>query len=328
MSKKKSGTRRAAPKKRKIRRPAGLGPQLVKSVLGIGLLVCLVVAAGWLVHHLLTPKPPARTVPASEKAPAARRIPSKKTDAFEVYPKKDVPVRPPLPSPREIPAGKRPKIAIIIDDLGEDRGMAEKFFSLEGVLTFSFLPTGTHQSEIVRKAREAGLELMLHLPMEPLEFPEVNPGAGALLMTMTPDSLIEQLNHNIDAVPGAKGVNNHMGSRMTAESSQMYQVFSVLRKRNLYFIDSRTTPETVCRPSARLFDVRFAQRDIFIDNIQKPGAIRKQLEKLEMVARSHGEAVGIAHPYPVTYQVLREMLPRLKEGFTMVPASEIVHEAG
>jgi len=100
-----------------------------------------------------------------------------------------------------------------------------------------------------------------------------------------------------------------MGSKMTAESTQMYQIFSVLKKRKLYFIDSRTTEQTLCRPSARLFKVPFAARDIFIDNVQTPEAIRTQLEKLVLVANSHGDAIGIGHPYQTTYEVLRKMLP-------------------
>lgn len=322
MVKKKSGSRRKTTGKRKSKPVETLSRQLIRSLWGIGLLVAVVAAAAALLHYFTPGGPPAGT------PPAGRSLPAKKSDFFEIYPKRDVPPRPPRPAQKEIAAGKRPQIAIIIDDLGEDRGMAEKFIGLGQGLTFSLLPTGTHQQEIARKARAAGVEMMLHLPMEPLEYPTVKPGKGALLMSMTPDELIEQLNRDIEAVPGAKGVNNHMGSKMTAESDQMHQIFSILKKRNLFFIDSRTTPDTVCGPSARLFNVHFAQRDVFIDNIQKPAAIRKQLDKLVLEAGRHGEAVGIGHPHPATYRVLQKVLPQLKKKYTLVPASQLVHPLG
>ena len=169
---------------------------------------------------------------------------------------------------------------------------------------------------------------MLHLPMEPVEYPDVNPGPGTLLTSMTPDELTHQLEKDLDAVPFITGVNNHMGSKMTAESSQMYQIFSILKKRGLYFVDSRTTAETLCKPSARLFQLPFAQRDVFLDHLVEGEFIRKQLKKLVRIAQRNGYAVGIGHPHSLTYQVLHEMLPDLQKKIRLVPVSEIVHPVG
>jgi hypothetical protein len=119
-----------------------------------------------------------------------------------------------------------------------------------------------------------------------------------------------------------------MGSKMTAESSQMYQIFSILKKRGLYFVDSRTTAETLCKPSARLFQIPFAQRDVFLDHLVEVEFIRKQLKELVRIAQRNGYAVGIGHPHSLTYQVLREMLPDLQKKIRLVPASEIVHPVG
>ena len=199
---------------------------------------------------------------------------------------------------------------------------------LDTVITFSVLPHSPFMQEIARSANAKGYEIMLHLPMEPLEYPHVNPGTGALLMSMSPDRLIDQLYENLKAVPYVKGVNNHMGSKMTAVSTQMYQIFSVLKKQNLYFIDSRTTTETLCRPSARLFQLQFAQRDVFLDNIQTTDAIQRQINKLILIADSHGEGIGIGHPYPVTYEVLRKMLPGLQKKVEFVSASALVKPMG
>ena len=121
-----------------------------------------------------------------------------------------------------------------------------------------------------------------------------------------------------------KGVNNHMGSKMTASSTQIYQIFSILKKRNLFFIDRRTTSESLCKPSARLLQLPFAQRDVFIDHFQKTDFIRKQIKLLIRIADKHGEAIGIAHPHIITYNILRELLPELQKKVQLVPASQLV----
>jgi polysaccharide deacetylase 2 family uncharacterized protein YibQ len=313
-------------KKRKSRRKNNLKTNLKRTITGVAILLLLVVAAGLLIHYIMTPKrlEPPRTSRkmAMQKKPAVPKPP------FEIYPKKDVPPRKPLDMPKAVLTGKRPKISIIIDDLGYDKKMAQKFIELDDGLTFSILPYGTFQREIVDLVMAKGVETMLHLPMEPFEYPGINPGEGALLTTMTPDQLIDQLNKNLDAVPNIRGVNNHMGSKMTTNSTQLYQIFTILKKRGLYFIDSRTTAETLCKPSARLFQLSFSQRDVFLDNVQEDKAIRKQLKQLILIAESHGEAIGIGHPHPATYEVLREMLPELKKKVDLVPASAVVHAGG
>jgi hypothetical protein len=145
---------------------------------------------------------------------------------------------------------------------------------------------------------------------------------------MSPDELINQLDQNLDTLPGVKGINNHMGSRLTAESTQMYQIFSILKKRGLFFIDSRTTAESLCEPSARLFQVPFARRDVFIDHYLKADFIRSQIKELIRIAKKNGEAVGIMHPHSTTLKILQEMLPDLKGQVHLVPASKVVHPLG
>jgi hypothetical protein len=169
---------------------------------------------------------------------------------------------------------------------------------------------------------------MLHLPMEPLEYPEINPGPGALLADMPPDQLVRQLNNDLDAVPYIVGVNNHMGSKITSISTKMYQIFTILKKRNLFFIDSRTTTGTLCRPSARLLQIPFGQRDVFLDHLQTPEAIRRQIRKLVRVAEKNGQAIGIGHPYSITCNALRQELPFLRQKVKLVTASRMVHILG
>lgn len=292
---------------------------LFRVIAGLGLLIFLVVMVGVLTRHLISRKYPVAPV----TQPRVAKIPK-----FEIYPKGELPPRKSVPPAIPPAVKKKPKIAIIIDDMGYDEGMAEKFLELDSVLTFSILPLSPYRKNIARAAHSKGFDVMLHLPMEPDEYPAIDPGPGVLLTSMSPDQLISQLNKDLDSVPFVKGVNNHMGSKMTAVSSQLYQIFSILKKRGLFFVDSRTTVNTLCKPSAHLLQISFAQKDVFIDHIQKPDFIRNQIHRLIQIAGKHGEAIGIAHPHSVTYEVLREMLPELREKASLVHVSDVVHVAG
>ena len=313
--------------RRKSRKKKIFKSSIVKAFAGLAILIVLVAAAGLLAHFLIPtekqsrPDRPAKTIPQAKKPPV-------KIPPYEIYPPKDIPpVKPPVRKPPKDPK-QLPLVAIIIDDLGYDKKIARKLSELNGGITFSILPHSPHQESIANLARKNGLGTMLHLPMEPFEYPNVNPGPGTLLTTMKPDRLIRQLEENLASVPHIKGVNNHMGSKMTAESSQMYQIFSVLKKRNLFFIDSRTSDKSLCKPSARLFQIPFAQRDVFLDHSQDPDFIRKQIKELIRIAQRNGQAVGIGHPHTITYEILREMMPELEKKVKLVPASEIVHPVG
>ncbi len=313
MAKKK--IRRQNTPKRKPSKKKSPKTNLMRAVAGIGVLTVLVIIAGVLSHHMLLRKRPVEPV----VKPRATKIPR-----FEVYPEKEVPPHKPIPKPVPAIPKELPKIAIIIDDIGYDKEIVKKFLGLNAVFTFSILPYSPFQKSIARSVHSKGLDVMLHLPMEPNEYPVINPGPGALLTSMSPDQLLNQLDKDLDSVPFIKGVNNHMGSKMTTVSTQLYQILSVLKKRNLFFIDSRTTTETLCKPSAQLLQVPFAQKDVFLDHIQERDFIRKQIRLLIHIAKRHGEAIGIAHPYDATYDVLRELLPELKTKAILVRASDVV----
>jgi len=169
---------------------------------------------------------------------------------------------------------------------------------------------------------------MLHLPLEPSEYPRVNPGPGVLLSSMSPDALIEQLTKDLDFIPHIRGVNNHMGSEITTISTKMYQIFSILKKRDLFFVDSKTSSDSLCKPSARLLKLPFGERDVFLDHAVDSDSIRKQIRTLLRIAQRQGEAIGIGHPHKTTYQVLREKLPEIKAEVQLVKASSIVEIMG
>jgi len=348
------------------RRRTSISPRL-KAMAAVAIVAALVAGALLAARFMTAPEPralPADRKLSPAPAPHAAAAPSRPAKARETdtaaaqtaarnrgtqpapapKPQPPVPAAPPAPetdagSPNalhaalppdapELPLPKKPRVAIIIDDVGYDRLLADKFIGLNAALTLSILPYSPHQKTIARSAHAQGAEIMLHLPMEPLEYPEINPGPGALLTSMSPDELLRALDENLMAVPHVKGVNNHMGSKLTAYSEQIYQVFSVLKRRGLFFVDSRTTEASVCLPSARLLQLPFAQRDVFLDNVQEPAAIRKQIRELVRLARSRGQAVGIGHAHATMYNVFKEMLPELRQQIEFVPASRLVRVIG
>lgn len=224
-----------------------------------------------------------------------------------------------------LPEGKEglPRVAIIIDDVGFDKAMAMAFSRLNPHITMAILPESPFGREIADRLYVRDVELMLHLPMEPMQYPEVNPGPGALMADMPPDLLLETLRRDLDCIPHVKGVNNHMGSRLTTLSDQMRQVFTVLKKRDLFFIDSLTARHSICRESARLFHLAFARRDVFLDNIQDKNYITGQINQLIQISQRHGSAIGIGHPYPATLETLTLLLPEMQEKVSIVRASEL-----
>ena len=219
-----------------------------------------------------------------------------------------------------------PKVAIVIDDLGYDGKLAKRFLKIDGPLSFSVLPHGTFSKSIARRIHDAGQELLLHLPMEPTGYPEVNPGVGALLVEMTDVELVQTLRKNLDAFPYVKGVNNHMGSKFCQDERKLRPVMLELNTRGLFFLDSRTTSKTKAYTVAQELHVPSAERNVFLDNIQNPRAIRAQLNRLIELARLKGGAIGIAHPHEVTLEVLRREIPKLSgKGVELVPVSQLVH---
>ena len=233
----------------------------------------------------------------------------------------------PSPPKKAVPTNKNnavPRIAIIIDDIGYSKKLAMGLVKVDKNITFSILPFSPAGTQLAHRLSAKGAELMLHLPMEPTQYPKVNPGPGALLSSMSPDALLTQLRKDIQAIPGTVGVNNHMGSRLTADSDKMNQIFTVLKKSDLFFIDSRTSVESKGEQSARMFQLKFSHRDVFLDNFQDVEYISGQMKKLIKLAKEHGSAIGIGHPHQATLDALKRELPKLKGKVQLVPASKLV----
>jgi uncharacterized protein len=222
-------------------------------------------------------------------------------------------------------SAKGPQVVIIIDDLGYNGRNYRSFLEIGYPLTFAVLPALPYSEKIAKEARAKNREVLLHLPLEPQDYPAKNPGKGVLLDSMSEEELRKVFSQDLESVPGATGVNNHMGSRLTGETRPMMTLLSELKRRNLYFVDSLTTRGTVVTPLARELGVKVGVRDVFLDNYRDKAYIEGQLDSLAKVARNKGEAIGVGHPYSITASVLKDRLPRWeKEGIRVVSASRIV----
>ncbi len=217
------------------------------------------------------------------------------------------------------------RLAIIIDDLGNDLAPADALLKLPYPLTLSILPSQAHSSEIAEQVFRRGDQVMLHLPME-FEGNAAKPEAIELRVGMGADDVDRLLAQMLEAVPHAAGINNHEGSRATTDPALMADVMAVLRQRNLFFIDSRTTAATVAYDAARQAGVRAASRNVFLDDVETREAILRQLDLAERDAAKQGFAIAIGHPHPATIAALAQALPQLKaRGVRLVFASDLVH---
>ncbi len=221
-------------------------------------------------------------------------------------------------------AGGRPRIAIVIDDLGVDKARTARTIRLRPPLTLSFLTYASGLKELTAAARSAGHELMMHIPMEPGSA-EVDPGPNVLLTGIPRAELIASLKWNLDQFDGYVGVNNHMGSRFTADLTGMLVVMEELKKRDLSFLDSITAFNSAAGKAANQVGVPFARRNIFLDHDDNVTAIKKQLAEVERLARRTGSAVAIGHPREATLQALIPWLEQIEgRGFQLVPVSALI----
>lgn len=219
---------------------------------------------------------------------------------------------------------RRGAIVLILDDVGFDHQPLAAAMEIDPNINFSVLPNAQHGVEFARKLHGRGFEVLCHLPMEPEGFPAVSPGDGAVLTSMSNDEIVHTTTTNVSSVPFARGVNNHMGSRATADPRVMRTVLSSL-PHGMYFIDSRTSGASLGFSIARQMKIPTAGRNVFLDDVQSAAAIRNELQTLRRVAGERGVAIAIGHMYPVTIRARAEQVPVLKkEGFRFIRASEAV----
>lgn len=216
-----------------------------------------------------------------------------------------------------------PRIAVVIDDLGYDLEIARAFMQLDSALSLSVLPSARHAPVIAREARERGHDVLLHLPMEAKGHHRASLGPGGLMKGMKEDAIRETLKGHFLRIPGACGVNNHMGSKFTELEAEMSVVLEELKGRGLFYLDSRTTPRSVAERLATRMGVPVVARNVFLDNKLSSAGLRVQTDRLLGIARHARYAVGIAHPHRETLRSLKENLPRLKREARIVAVSEL-----
>jgi len=215
---------------------------------------------------------------------------------------------------------KKPLLAVVVDDLGEDAQGLEMLMEIAEPFTFSFLPFATRTKELAQKARRRGFEVLLHLPMEPKGYPLEDPGKGALLCSMEEGTLVDQTPKALSQIPFVSGANNHMGSHFTEDFQRMRVVFRVLKQKGMFFLDSLTTPHSMAKEAARVEGLRLYVRDVFLDNGQDTEDFNRQWDLLLKKAYEKGEAIGICHPYKSTLMELKEKVLSLKD-VELVPLS-------
>jgi polysaccharide deacetylase 2 family uncharacterized protein YibQ len=239
------------------------------------------------------------------------------------------PSRRPSPAPSRRPpadssASSEPRIAILIDDLGNDRSALDRLSRWPEPVAGAVLPLLTGSAAAAAELERSGKEVLLHLPMEPRGFPGVRPGPGVVLVSQSDVDIRRTLEEDLASVPGAAGVNNHMGSLATADPRVMGVVASELARRRLFFVDSRTTDATLAAEAAASAGVPCVSRRVFLDDVQTEAAVERSLDELVSRARAEGFALAIGHPHPATLSVLERELPRIgRRGVKLVPVSDL-----
>ncbi len=211
-------------------------------------------------------------------------------------------------------------ISIIIDDIGYRLKEGRAMIKLSPELTYAILPNAPHTKQLARLAHQHGKEVMLHLPMQATS--NDKPEQGALSVEMGEKAVVEAMQKAFANVPQAVGMNNHQGSVLTRHPGHMAWVMTEMKKNGRYFVDSRTSKQSVADMIAIENGVPSLTRDVFLDHDINNASIEAQFNRLIKLAKSKGHAIGIGHPHPETLKVLRDMLPKL-EGLNvrLVPVS-------
>ncbi len=218
----------------------------------------------------------------------------------------------------------RPSIVLIIDDLGYNWPRSKRALSLHGAVTYGVLPHTPYSRQVAEQAQRYGKEIIVHVPMSSVH--RYHPGPGSLSENLSRQHFVQVLNSNLQAVPHARGANNHMGSALTQNESLMSLLMQEIGRHELYFIDSRTSVNTVAASMAGLHNIKHLSRDVFLDNEQETDAIHRQFQRLLRVARQRGVAVGIGHPHRATLDYLEVVLPVLEssENVRLISGSEAI----
>ena len=218
------------------------------------------------------------------------------------------------------------QISIIIDDIGNDLGPVRELLKIDADITFAILPLCSHSRESAEMLHKANRETLLHLPMEPDSYPKEKPGNGALFTDMNNEELIFQLEKDLASVPYISGVNNHMGSKFMADEDKLVLIFNKLKRKKMFFIDSRTTAKTKASAASEKVNIQMASRRVFLDNDRDYNEIYKKLLDVAQNSSDVSPVIIIGHPYPETIRAIKDASRILREkGIMIVPVSKLIN---
>lgn len=223
------------------------------------------------------------------------------------------------PSIKKLP--KLPKVAIVIDDWGYNLNNIDLLHSIDTSLTLAILPNLKYSREITEEAKFKNREIILHMPMEPKRFVRLE---KQTLATNMGENEIDSIFYNdLNNTHGIRGVSNHMGSKFTADRGAMTIFLKQLKKKNLYFLDNVSCDNSVCKTVANNLKVKFAQRDVYLDNFNDTNYIKGQFNQLIEIAKKRGYAVGTGHDRKKTLEVIKGLASALKDKIKFVLVSEL-----
>lgn len=267
---------------------------------------------------------PPITAPAPEPASLVEEPPSTQVPAPISPPSSADTQPPPLEQQPATSHGQpRPRVAVVIDDMGYNRPLGRQFIQLAANLSFSFLPEAPHTRELAEQAHQVGRVVLAHLPMEPKDS-MWKLGPLALRVADTAEDVSRKTEEMLNAVPHAAGANNHMGSSFTENGPGMRRVITVLHRHGLFFVDSFTTPTSLGEATARQLKTPTARRHVFLDNDQEPGKICRQLDQLAAQAGQRGYAIGIGHPNQAMFTALERCVPQSFREVELVDVRRLV----
>lgn len=218
------------------------------------------------------------------------------------------------------------KLAVIVDDCGYDMSSVRTLLNTGLPLNFAVLPYKPYSSDVLEMIKSDGRVAMLHLPMEPMDRSAMSEGSSTICTDMSKDKILELTRKAINSLPGVSGVNNHQGSKATADSATMTTVLQELRNQDLFFVDSRTSSKSVARDKAVAMGVPTARNDIFLDNSSDVQAIRKQIYKAMDIAEKNGSAIAICHARPNTAKAWSMYAEEIKNtGIKLVPITDLLY---
>jgi len=232
----------------------------------------------------------------------------------------------PAPESTDI-TGVEKQLALIIDDIGHDLSAVNRLLDIKIPVTFAILPHCPYSLQAAEKAHEAGRDILLHLPMEPHGYPEINPGEGALYLSMSREELKMEIERDIRAVPYIIGANNHMGSRFMEDNALLEVVLGSLKSHNLFFIDSMTTSHSAGSAVARKVGIGHAKRNVFIDNGRSFDETFAILNDIISTRDDWTSLILIGHPHSSTIEAIAQAVPLLnQQGIRIVPVSRMIRQ--